>query len=410
MKRRSKIIILALVTSITFFVPSLTAIDIAQNKTTFQSQPYTGDLRVYIVEPSSRWDNYDRDSYHYGFLDFAIEETLSIDYLDTYTTETTWIALDEGYSNIKENNVIVIAAVFNLEINKEYAYPPNKNSFDAHYVDAAAGAEPGETGYNTVNEDFTHTVFVEEGTAGWCRYCPAMAEALNSVYQSGDYPFYFVALITEDRQGAVVSQEAKNRLKNDYNFYGYPSAFFDGGKKVLVGGYDTESYYRSRIEQCGRGDVHELGLSVSVEWLGNGNLGISVNITNNEEIVNNAPDNPDIQGPASGKIKEEQVFTVSTADPEGDDVYYWIEWYDGDPDGSWQGPYDSGEEVPFSHTWTEKGTYTVRVKAKDIYGTESDWSTLEVNMPKLRGFSNIFSLKLFDYLTFLRNVLRNTLL
>jgi hypothetical protein len=135
-----------------------------------------------------------------------------------------------------------------------------------------------------------------------------------------------------------------------------------------------------------------------------------VNITNNEEIVNNAPDNPDIQGPASGKIKEEQVFTVSTADSEGDDVYYWIEWYDGDPDGSWQGPYDSGEEVPFSHTWTEKGTYTVRVKAKDIYGTESDWSTLEVNMPKLRGFSNIFSLKLFDYLTFLRNVLRNVLL
>ena len=410
MKRKSKIIILTLVTSIIFFVPSLTAIDITQNKTTFQSQPYTGDLRVYIVEPSSRWDNYDRDPYHYGFLDFAIEETLSIDYLDTYTTETTWIASEAGYSNVKENNVIVIATVFNPEVNKAYSYPPANNPFDAHYVDATAGAEPGETGYNTVTEDFTHTVFVEEGTAGWCPYCPAMAEALNSVYQSGDYPFYFVALITKDRQRIVVNQEAINRLENDYNLYGYPTAFFDGGKKVLVGGYDAESYYRSRIEQCGRGDVHELGLSVSVEWLGDGNLDISVNITNNEEIANSAPDTPDIQGPASGKIKEEQVFTVSTTDPEDDDVYYWMEWYDGYPDGFWQGPYASGEEVPFSYTWTEEGTYTVRVKAKDIYGTESDWATLEVSMPKLKGLSNIFSFKLFDYLTSLRYILRNILL
>jgi len=410
MKRKSKIIILTLVTSIIFFVPSLTAIDITQNKTTFQSQPYTGDLRVYIVEPSSRWDNYDRDPYHYGFLDFAIEETLSIDYLDTYTTETTWIASEAGYSNVKENNVIVIATVFSPEVNKAYAYPPAKNPFDAHYVDAAAGAEPGETGYNTVNEDFTHTVFVEEGTAEWCPYCPAMAEALNSVYQSGDYPFYFVSLITENRQGIVVNQEAVNRLRNDYNLYGYPTAFFDGGKKILVGGYDAESYYRSRIEQCGRTDVHELGLSVSVEWLGDGNLDISVNITNNEEIANSAPDTPDIQGPASGKIKEEQVFTVSTTDPEDDDVYYWMEWYDGYTDGSWQGPYASGEEVPFSYTWTEKGTYIVRVKAKDIYGTESDWATLEVSMPKLKGLPNIFSFKLFDYLTSLRDILRNILL
>ena len=409
MKRRNKIIILTLVTSLTFFAPSLTAVGITQNKTTFQSRPYAGDLKVYIVEPSSRWDNYDRDPYHYGFLDFAIDETLSIDYLDTYTTETTWIASEAGYSNVKENNVIVIAAVFNPEINKAYAYPPLQNPFDAHYVDAAAGAKPGETGYNTVNEDFTHTVFVEEGTAGWCPYCPAMAEALNSVYQSGDYPFYFVALITEDRQRNVVNQEAKDHLINDYNLYAYPTAFFDGGKKVLVGGYDDESYYRNRIEQCGRRDVHELDFSVSVEWLGNGNLGISVDITNNEEIVNNAPDTPDIQGPASGKINEEQIFTVSTTDPEVDDVYYWIEWYDGYSDGSWQGPYYSGEEVPFSYTWDEQGEYTIRVKAKDIYGTESDWATLEVSMSKTRGLSQLSQFELFNRLLSFRTILKSIL-
>ena len=159
------------------------------------NRPYDGRLRVYIVEPVSRWNNYNNDPYHFGFLDFAINESLSIDYLGTYTKQVTWNASQAGYNNVKENNVMVIAAVFNPQINKGYANPPSKNPFDAHYVDAAAGAKPGETGSNIVKENFTHTVFVEEATAQWCPYCPAMAEALNGIYESNDYPFYFVALI-----------------------------------------------------------------------------------------------------------------------------------------------------------------------------------------------------------------------
>jgi len=34
-----------------------------------------------------------------------------------------------------------------------------------------------------------------------------------------------------------------------------------------------------------------------------------------------------------------------------------------------------------SHTWAEKDTYTIAAKAKDEYGLESDWATLEVVMP-----------------------------
>src|SRR4030042_3649079 len=79
------------------------------------SNLYVGQLRVYIAEPKSRWDNYDNDPYHYAFLDFAIDETLSIDYLQTYKTNTTWNAIDAGYKNVKQDNVIVIAAVFNPE-------------------------------------------------------------------------------------------------------------------------------------------------------------------------------------------------------------------------------------------------------------------------------------------------------
>lgn len=351
------------------------------------NSPYNGQLRVYIVEPQSRWDNFDGDPYHYGFLDYAIDETLSINYLDTYTTEVTWNAQEAGYNNVKENNIIVIAAVFNPEINKAYAYPPSRNQFDAHYVDAAAGATPGNIGYNQVTENFTHTVFVEEATATWCPYCPAMAEALNDVYQSQDYPMYFVALIADKSDDALV------KLQQEYNIYGYPTAFFDGGYKVLVGGYDSESYYRSRIERSGQRDVHGLNLSVSVEWLGAGVLGIDVNIENIEDIENNAPLNPTIQGPSSGRIQREIEFTFVTTDPDGDDVYYCIDWGD-DSEEVCLGPYKSGEEVKAKHTWVEEGAYAIRIKAKDINDLESDWVEFEISMPK----SKINNLNRFVFL------------
>jgi len=34
-----------------------------------------------------------------------------------------------------------------------------------------------------------------------------------------------------------------------------------------------------------------------------------------------------------------------------------------------------------SHTWAEEDTYTITAKAQDEYGLESDWGTLEVEMP-----------------------------
>jgi len=40
----------------------------ACSKTTDQI-PYRGHLRIYIVEPESRWNMEDGNPYHYGFLD-----------------------------------------------------------------------------------------------------------------------------------------------------------------------------------------------------------------------------------------------------------------------------------------------------------------------------------------------------
>jgi hypothetical protein len=248
---------------------SLKQTDSSQTTTGY---PYQGHLRIYITEPISRWNMSNKQPYHFGSLGLADDENLSIQYQDTFSKSFIWSG------DVQENNVMVMAAVFNQKSQTAYAYPPNQNPFEAHYVDAAAAAAAGNTSHNTVSENFTHTVFIEEGTASWCQHCSAMESALLGVYESKLYPFYYVALIYDK------SPDAESRLGTDYNFIGLPSAFFDGGYAVYVGGDPNQGQYITRIKQCGQRDVHELNLTLSVDYIGNGDLKINISIMNNELI------------------------------------------------------------------------------------------------------------------------------
>jgi hypothetical protein len=93
------------------------------------------------------------------------------------------------------------------------------------------------------------------------------------------------------------------------------------------------------------------------------------------------PSKPEISGPASGKPKTKYDYKFLSESPLESDLYYYIEWGDGNIE-DWIGPYSSGEEITISHTWEVKGTYTIRVKSKDVYDFESDWSELSVTMPR----------------------------
>jgi thiol-disulfide isomerase/thioredoxin len=291
---------------------------------------------------------------------------------------------------------MVMAAVFNPQSNQRYGYPPSTNPFDAFFVDAAAAAYPGETGYNFKNESFTHTIFCEEGTATWCVYCPAAAENLKTVYDTYDYPFYFVAMIADK------VQKAHNRLINDFNLYGYPTSFFDGGYKVVVGSSSVNTF-KSRIIQSGARDVHDLVLSVSLVWAGAGLLDIEVEITNNEEMPNIAPTIPEIDGPTKGKPGETLEYTVVSTDIDGDDIYYCVDWGD-DMGEICIGPFTSGEEVPLSHVWDEESTYTMKVKAKDTLDHESEYAELIIIIEKAKSVNTLFN-RLLERLTILFPIL-----
>jgi len=102
-----------------------------------------------------------------------------------------------------------------------------------------------------------------------------------------------------------------------------------------------------------------------------------------EISTNNPPNKPSRpSGPTSGKVSVLYSYSSSTIDPNGDQIYYWFDWGDGTNTG-WLGPYESGETVSASHSWNEKGSYQIKVKAKDIQGAESEWSDpLPITMPK----------------------------
>jgi len=89
-------------------------------------------------------------------------------------------------------------------------------------------------------------------------------------------------------------------------------------------------------------------------------------------IGDQPPDKPTISGPGHGDSKVEHEYTFKATDYEGGDVWYWIEWGDGEID-KWIGPYESGKYVKVKHSWDNKGIYEIKAKAKDTWG-EGEWS------------------------------------
>jgi hypothetical protein len=106
-------------------------------------------------------------------------------------------------------------------------------------------------------------------------------------------------------------------------------------------------------------------------------------------IANNtAPAKPTITGPEKGKIGVKCDFTVEASDAENQQVEYFVDWGDGNTTG-WLGPYDSGEQITVNHTWQTKATFTVKAKARDAIGAESEWALFAIKIPVVLGKSRI---------------------
>jgi outer membrane protein assembly factor BamB len=101
----------------------------------------------------------------------------------------------------------------------------------------------------------------------------------------------------------------------------------------------------------------------------------------NEEIINEPPSAPEINGPTTGLEPDvDYPYTFKSIDPDGDDLYYFI-WDEVHAD-SWLGKFASGEEFTFIQSWDYSNTYIISAYAMDDQGHQSEVSTLEVSVPK----------------------------
>jgi len=117
------------------------------------------------------------------------------------------------------------------------------------------------------------------------------------------------------------------------------------------------------------------------------------------------PSAPTINGPNSGKPGIEYEYTFNSTEPDSDGVYYFIDWGDG-TNSSWIGPYPSGEEITLSYNWSEKKTFTISAKARDIFDAESNWSEFEVTILRNRATANSLFQLFFECFPLLEVFLR----
>ena len=190
----------------------------------------------------------------------------------------------------------------------------------------------------------------------------------NNILEN-DYGLY----ITENSDDAYIYNN--NFLNNKINAFDECSNFYDNGQE---GNYwddwdKTGPYYISG---------------------GGGNVD---NHPHLEPTRNIPPNPPEVNGPSLGKIGEKIDFEISTTDYENEKIYYMIDWDDGS-DEEVYGPYNSGEEISISHTFNEKGTYFVKVKAKDASNDESPSVLHNINIEKGKQKSKLFFYMLLNHI------------
>jgi hypothetical protein len=126
-------------------------IDIGVQIVNNEDSDYSGDLRVFITEIDSRYDDYDGNPYPFAFLDYAFDQSINIPAGSYFEDSTTWDgalvqdALGNDFGDIDPYNIMIIGGVYNGERNIQYHGTP-PNLYYAYFLDDATGVIPSEGG------------------------------------------------------------------------------------------------------------------------------------------------------------------------------------------------------------------------------------------------------------------------
>jgi C1A family cysteine protease len=235
-----------------------------------------------------------------------------------------------------------------------------------------------EWGYNGFFNIEYGSLNIDSIEITWVEYDPELYNNWTpKVYAGGIY------------QGTVdeeLSFDGSKTTDPEKDINDYLWDFGDGTKKNGV--VQTHSYEE--------GGIYPVSLTVTDS---NGNVGIDETWAFVDK-TNSPPDAPVLRGKKRGERETEYEYTFYANDPDGDDIYYYLNWGDAYWTGTWHpwiGPYKSGEQVTLTNIWDTDGDYVVRVKAKDNYDAKSNWATLPVKIPYGKNIQTPLILRLIEY-------------
>lgn len=290
--------------------------------------------------------------------------------------------------------------------------------------------------------------YKDDPTSALAEYCTAKCSNISEFidiindYNLEDWSYFQVFVADKMGSSAIIEgddiiykegdfQVVSNFLQSHPELGGFPCNRYDTAVSMLENMTDPSvGYFRDILDETHLGGtVYSMvcdleNLIIYLYFLHDYEKQVVIDLNNElekgehfiyigslfEPEGNQPPEKPEPPtGNESGLPGEDIEYRVTkTSDPDKDKISYLFDWGDGNQ-SVWL--YKSMGTIKYFHNWTKRGTYEVRVKARDQYGAESDWSDpLIVTMPKSKAF-NIpsFLHRLFQYFPFLGKILNQIL-
>jgi len=403
-----------------------------------QASAYSGYLRCYVTEITSSmgWIDTGGQLYTFPFLDYAFDQAISAPAGGTWSNTVTWngALFNDGFGHtfagLTQDNAFITAAVF---------------ASSGGYVDETAGYRLGSNrapnAPNTPSPTNGATKVALSPTLSWQCTDPDWFDDLyydvyfekddstpdvlvsndqtDTTYKPGNLDMesiYYWQIVVHDEYGLTANgpvwqfttrgNDPPNTPKNPNPVNGSTTAPINSVLSWTGGDPDGDtvkySVYFGTTNPPSKVTNNQSSTSYNPGTM-------SANTTYYWKIVawdsfaastigplwhfktsvatNNAPNTPTLTGPSKGKIGVEYTYNVTGTDSDLDQVFYYVDWGDNTSTG-WLGPYASGYMLSVDHTWTTKGSYTIKAKVRDEHGLESGWKTLDVTMPTKFGIIN----------------------
>jgi outer membrane protein assembly factor BamB len=259
-------------------------------------------------------------------------------------------------------------------------YPSNGSIKWTHSIDGGSVYTPSIDDDGTIYVGYRHFYAIKpNGTRKWTFNLgdPYTYEVTTSCAISDDGTIYFGVTLGGTSAGFIFALDSdgrelwRKRIANDW-VYSSPCIGSDGTVYIGSSSMDDEGFY---------GKLYAFG-----------------------ELDPNAPEAPLIEGPTNGIIDTTYIFNFSTEDPNGDDIYFYIDWGAGKKT-EWIGPYPSGEEISLNRTWKNEGDYTIKARSKDTDNLWGPWSEFKVTIPRTKTSSFIWFEWLLEYFPLLERLL-----